>query len=95
MKKHRPLPTTEHSNPRSKNIDRLSTTGIVELINSEDMLVAKAVGKERKKIAEAVDMIVGHFRKGGRLFYVAQGQADGWVFSTPRNAPLLSASGRR
>ncbi|MGD0572993.1 MAG: N-acetylmuramic acid 6-phosphate etherase [Sedimentisphaerales bacterium] len=73
MKKHRPLPTTEHSNPRSKNIDRLSTTGIVELINSEDMLVAKAIGKERKKIAEAVDMIVGHFRKGGRLFYVGAG----------------------
>ena len=73
MKKHRPLPTTEHSNPRSKNIDRLSTIGIVELINSEDMLVAQAVGKERKKIAEAVDMIVEHFRKGGRLFYVGAG----------------------
>jgi len=73
MKKHRPLPTTEHSNPRSKNIDRLSTIGIVELINSEDMLVAEAVGKERKKIAEAVDVIVEHFRKGGRLFYVGAG----------------------
>ncbi len=73
MKKHRPLPTTEHSNPRSKNIDRLSTVGIVELINSEDMLVAQAVGKERKKIAQAVDMIVEHFRKGGRLFYVGAG----------------------
>jgi N-acetylmuramic acid 6-phosphate etherase len=73
MKKHRPLPTTEHSNPRSKNIDRLSTIGIVELINSEDMLVAQAVGKKRKKIAEAVDMIVENFRKGGRLFYVGAG----------------------
>ena len=73
MKKHRPLPTTENSNPRSKNIDRLSTIGIVELINSEDMLVAQAVGKERKKIAEAVDVIVEHFRKGGRLFYVGAG----------------------
>lgn len=73
MKKHRPLPTTEHSNPRSKNIDRLSTLGIVELINSEDMLVAPAVGKERKKIAKAVDMIVERFRKGGRLFYVGAG----------------------
>lgn len=73
MKKHRLLPTTEHSNPRSKNIDRLSTLGIVELINSEDMLVAQVVGKEGKKIAEAVDMIVKHFRKGGRLFYVGAG----------------------
>jgi N-acetylmuramic acid 6-phosphate etherase len=73
MKKHRPLPTTEHSNPRSKNIDRLSTIGIVELINGEDMMVAQAVGKERKKIAEAVDVIVEHFREGGRLFYVGAG----------------------
>jgi N-acetylmuramic acid 6-phosphate etherase len=73
MKKHRLLPTTEHSNKRSKNIDRLSTVQIVTLINSEDMLVAPAVGKERKIIAAAVDMIVEHFKKGGRLFYVGAG----------------------
>jgi len=42
-------------------------------MNSEDMLVVPAVGKERKKIAAAVDMIVEHFRKGGRLFYVGAG----------------------
>lgn len=73
MKKHRPLPITEHSNKRSKNIDRLSTARIVQLINSEDMLIAPAVGKEQKKIAAAVDMIVEHFKKGGRLFYVGAG----------------------
>jgi N-acetylmuramic acid 6-phosphate etherase len=73
MRKHRPLPTTEHSNPRSKNIDQLSTQGIVDLINAEDMLVALAVGKERGNIAAAVDMVVKHFRKGGRLFYVGAG----------------------
>jgi N-acetylmuramic acid 6-phosphate etherase len=73
MKKHRPLPTTEHSNPRSGSIDRLSTQGIVDLINAEDILVAPAVGKERRSIAAAVDMIVEHFRKGGRLFYVGAG----------------------
>ncbi len=73
MKKRRKLPTTEHSNRRSKNIDRLSTAQMVELINSEDMLVVPAVGKERKKIATAVDVIVEHFKKGGRLFYVGAG----------------------
>ena len=73
MRKPRPLPTTEHSNPRSKNIDRLPTQGIVDLINAEDMLVASAVGKERRNIAAAVDMVVEHFRKGGRLFYVGAG----------------------
>jgi N-acetylmuramic acid 6-phosphate etherase len=73
MRKHRPLPTTEHRNPRSENIDRLSTRDIVNLINAEDMLVAHAVRKERKNIAAAVDMVVERFRKGGRLFYVGAG----------------------
>jgi N-acetylmuramic acid 6-phosphate etherase len=73
MKKRRILPITEHRNKRSRNIDRLSTEGIVRLINSEDMLVAPAVGKESKRIAAAVDMIVEHFKKGGRLFYVGAG----------------------
>jgi len=73
MKKNRPLPDTEKINQKSENIDRLSTEQIVKLINSEDMLVAPAVGKESKKIAAAVDMIVEHFKLRGRLFYVGAG----------------------
>ncbi|MFZ0035148.1 MAG: N-acetylmuramic acid 6-phosphate etherase [Sedimentisphaerales bacterium] len=73
MRKQRPLPTTEKSNRKSENIDHLSTQEIVNLINAEDKLVAPAVGKERKNIAKAVDMIVEHFQKGGRLFYVGAG----------------------
>lgn len=73
MKKQRPLPTTEGSNRRSKKIDRLSTQQIIKLINSEDKLVAHAVGKERKNIAKAVDMIAERLQKGGRLFYVGAG----------------------
>ncbi len=73
IKRRRPLPLTEHRNPRSRGIDRLSTQEIVNLINSEDMLIAPAVGRERKKIAAAADMIVEHFKKGGRLFYVGAG----------------------
>jgi N-acetylmuramic acid 6-phosphate etherase len=73
MRKHRPLPITENSNRKSANIDGLSAQKIVDLINSEDRLVAPAVGKERKNIAKAVDMIVEHFQKRGRLFYVGAG----------------------
>jgi N-acetylmuramic acid 6-phosphate etherase len=73
MKKNRPLPATEKSNRRSKNIDCLSTLQIIKLINSEDMLVAPAVGRERKRIAAAVDMLVEHFKNNGRLFYVGAG----------------------
>lgn len=73
MKKHKLLPTTEKRNRRSENIDRMSTVQIVKLINAEDRLVASAVGKEYKQIAAAVDMIVEHFKRNGRLFYVGAG----------------------
>ncbi|HBG25786.1 MAG: N-acetylmuramic acid 6-phosphate etherase [Planctomycetes bacterium GWF2_41_51] len=67
------LPMTEKRNSKSKNIDQLDTLEIVKLINSEDMLVAPAVGRESKKIAAAVDMIVERFKRNGRLFYVGAG----------------------
>lgn len=73
MRRNRPLPTTEKSNRKSEKIDRLSTLQIIKLINSEDKLVAPAVGKEQKNIAKAVDMIAERLRKGGRLFYVGAG----------------------
>jgi N-acetylmuramic acid 6-phosphate etherase len=73
MKKHGPLPTTEKRNRRSENIDQLSTLQIVRLINTEDMLVAPAVGRECRQIAAAVDMIVRRFKRNGRLFYVGAG----------------------
>ena len=67
------LPATEKRNQHSISIDKLSTLEVVDLINSEDMLVASAVAKERKQIAAAIDMIVERFRIGGRLFYVGAG----------------------
>lgn len=67
------LPTTEKRNSKSRNIDKLETLEVVKLINSEDMLIAPAVGKEAKKIAAAVDMIVERFKRNGRLFYVGAG----------------------
>ncbi|MBL7152170.1 MAG: N-acetylmuramic acid 6-phosphate etherase [Phycisphaerae bacterium] len=73
MTRCRDLPTTEKRNRRSRNIDELSTQRIVELINAEDALVPAAVAKERKRIAAAVDLIVGRLREGGRLFYVGAG----------------------
>ncbi|MDP6635569.1 MAG: N-acetylmuramic acid 6-phosphate etherase [Phycisphaerae bacterium] len=65
--------TTEQRNPRSRGVDSLSSIEIVDVINAEDALVAGAVGKERKAIAAAVDLITDRFRQGGRLFYVGAG----------------------
>jgi N-acetylmuramic acid 6-phosphate etherase len=64
---------TEQRNPRSTRIDQLSTIEIVDLINAEDRMVAEAVGEERAAIAEAVDIAVDCFRRGGRLIYVGAG----------------------
>jgi N-acetylmuramic acid 6-phosphate etherase len=64
---------TERLNPRSREMDRLSALGIVDLINAEDRLVAAAVGKERRHIAAAVEIIVSALGAGGRLFYVGAG----------------------
>src|SRR5688572_919357 len=75
MSKTRPLDSrlTEQRNPRSTQIDQLSTLEIVDLINAEDRMVAQAVGEEREQIARCVDLVVETFRNGGRLFYIGAG----------------------
>lgn len=64
---------TERRNPRSGEIDRLSTVEIVDLINAEDRTVPEAVAEEREEIARAVDLVVEAFERGGRLIYVGAG----------------------
>jgi N-acetylmuramic acid 6-phosphate etherase len=65
--------STERPNPRSRGLDRLSSLGVVDSINREDRLVAPAVGKERRRLAAAVELVVQALRGGGRLFYVGAG----------------------
>ena len=64
---------TEQNNPRTRNIDTASTLEILELINSEDSLVAEAVRREIPSVAIAVERIVDSFKQGGRLFYFGAG----------------------
>jgi N-acetylmuramic acid 6-phosphate etherase len=65
--------TTEARNPRSMDLDRLSTGNVLRLINSEDSAVAEAVAWELPYIEEAVEFVVAAFRSGGRLIYVGAG----------------------
>lgn len=65
--------TTERRNIASRDIDQLSTLGIVDLINAEDRRVAAAVGRQRRKTAAAVEMIATALTAGGRLIYVGAG----------------------
>lgn len=64
---------TEQRNANTMDIDTKSTEEIIKLINEEDKKVASAVEKEIPYIANAVDLIVECFKKGGRLFYVGAG----------------------
>lgn len=65
--------TTEQRNPRSMNLDTLSTEEILNLINSEDRSVPAAVGSEIPYIAQAVELVIHAFKNGGRLIYVGAG----------------------
>lgn len=64
---------TEKQNPRSKNIDRISMDKIIQIINQEDYLVPKAVGKVRGQIAKAIKLIVYALKNGGKLYFVGAG----------------------
>jgi N-acetylmuramic acid 6-phosphate etherase len=54
-------------------LDKLDTEGILRLINAEDKLVPLAVEREIPYIAQAVELIVASFKKGGRLLYFGAG----------------------
>lgn len=64
---------TEQRNPRTLNIDTLSTLEMVRLINEEDASVAPAVAEQLVNIGRAVDGIVERMQAGGRLLYIGAG----------------------
>lgn len=65
--------TTEKRNAASMDIDARSSIEIIRIINDEDKKVAFAVEQELPYIAQAVDIVVDSFKKGGRLFYAGAG----------------------
>jgi N-acetylmuramic acid 6-phosphate etherase len=106
ISEHKELRGTEQRNPASKNLDRMATREIVELMSREDRKVAVAVGREVPAIARAVDAIVAGIRNGGRLIYVGAGSSGRMAvldaaecqptFGTPpKTVQALIAGGRR
>jgi N-acetylmuramic acid 6-phosphate etherase len=65
--------TTEASNPRSNELDAMSTLDVVTAMNDEDRHVAEAVRAVLPQIAAAVDAIAQRMHKGGRLIYIGAG----------------------
>ena len=64
---------SEGRNPRTTDIDLMSSLDIVTTINAEDRTVADAVHATLPQVAEAVDAIVAAFNAGGRLIYIGAG----------------------
>ena len=64
---------TENTNKKTKDIDIVPTIKLVEMINNEDKIVARAITKEKKKIAMAIDLIAEKFLNNGRLLYFGAG----------------------
>lgn len=65
--------TTEARNPRSQELDAMSTLDVVTAMNEEDRLIAGAVQQVLPQIAAAVDEIAARMHKGGRLIYCGAG----------------------
>jgi N-acetylmuramic acid 6-phosphate etherase len=64
---------SEEPNPRSIDIDLLSSAEILRRINAEDALVSGAVGRELAAIEATVERVVAAFGRGGRLIYAGAG----------------------
>lgn len=64
---------TEQRNPRTTDLDRMSTQGILTAINAEDAQVAGAVKAVLEELTVAVDHAVAALHGGGRVHYVGAG----------------------
>ncbi|MEJ2852727.1 MULTISPECIES: N-acetylmuramic acid 6-phosphate etherase [unclassified Saccharothrix] len=64
---------TEARNPRTLDIDVLSTLDVLRLINAEDHRVPDAVEAVLPELAQAADLAVNALRAGHRVHYVGAG----------------------
>jgi len=64
---------TEQENPRTSEIDKVSTLESIRLINDEDKKVAEAVGNVLSEIAKIAEEVATKLKNGGRLFYIGTG----------------------
>ncbi|HEY0186770.1 MAG TPA: N-acetylmuramic acid 6-phosphate etherase [Cellulomonas sp.] len=75
---------TESADPRTAELDRLSTLEAARVMNEGDLGVAAAVGRVLAPVAEAADRAAAGIRRGGRLVYLGAG--------TPGRLGVLDAS---
>ncbi|HEY6740040.1 MAG TPA: N-acetylmuramic acid 6-phosphate etherase, partial [Actinopolymorphaceae bacterium] len=64
---------TEGRNPRTRDLDRVSTLEVLRLVNDEDQRVPGSVRAVLPQLAVAVDLAVAALRRGNRVHYVGAG----------------------
>jgi N-acetylmuramic acid 6-phosphate etherase len=64
---------TEQANPRSADLDALSTRDLVAVFVEEDRRPQEAVAAAAPALTAAIDAIAERLRCGGRLFYLGAG----------------------
>jgi len=64
---------TEQANPRSSDLDALSTAELVQTFCDEDRRPQEAVSAAAAELTLAIDAIAERLRAGGRLFYLGAG----------------------
>lgn len=64
---------TETRNPKSSELDTLSSLEIIQIMNEEDHKVSQAINQQLPNISRAVDIIVNQLNEGGRVIYFGAG----------------------
>lgn len=78
---------TEQRNPRTMNIDQMSTCDIVNVIHQEDRSVMEAVYRVLPQVEEAVESVYASLKIKGRLFYVGAGTSGRLGFVDAAECP--------
>jgi N-acetylmuramic acid 6-phosphate etherase len=66
---------TEQRNPRSENLEKMSSRELVEVFVEEEKFVQEALRAAVVGLTRAVEIVAESLRNGGRLFYVGAGSS--------------------
>ncbi len=87
--------TTESRNPRTMELDTMTSMEIIRVMNEEDRRVADAVGEALPEIEKAVQMVIRILDQGGRLIYIGAGTSGRLgVLDAAECGPTFSAEGK-
>jgi N-acetylmuramic acid 6-phosphate etherase len=64
---------TETKNPLSNNLDNMSVSKIIELMNNEDKEIPKIISEKLDIIKNVINNVINTFESNGRLFYIGCG----------------------